>query len=68
MTARASHPLSTAYVWQLGDAQSTEINMIEKLIGYSDIVSNQRYLHFGEGEVPEEPNKNIRFDMSAPRE
>ena len=37
-------------------------------MGHSDIGSTQRYLHVGVDEVREELNKNIRFNISAPRE
>ena len=37
-------------------------------MGHPGIVSTQRYLHVGLDEVREELNKNIRFNIAAPRE
>jgi integrase len=48
--------------------RGTDINKIKEAMGHSDIVSTQRYLHVGVDEVREELNKNIRFNIAAPRE
>tara|TARA_E500000331_G_C17106417_1_gene647633 strand:+ start:478 stop:816 length:339 start_codon:yes stop_codon:yes gene_type:complete len=45
-----------------------DTNKIKQAMGHSDIVSTQRYLHLSVDEVREELNKNIRFNISAPRE
>jgi integrase len=50
------------------NARGTDINKIKEAMGHSDIVSTQRYLHVGVDEVREELNKNIRFNISGPRE
>ena len=51
------------------NARGTDINKIKQAImGHADIVSTQRYLHVGVDEVREKLNKNIRFNIAAPRE
>ena len=41
--------------------------MIKELMGDADITSTQRYLHVGVDQGREELNKNIRFNIAAPR-
>jgi integrase len=50
------------------NARGTDVNKIKDLMGHADIISTQRYLHVGVDEGREELNKNIRFNISAPRE
>ena len=58
--------LHTSGTWL--NARGTDINKIKQAMGHADIVSTQRYLHVGVDEVREELNKNIRFNIAAPRE
>ena len=50
------------------NTRGTDINKIKEAMGHADITSTQRYLHVGVDRGREELNKNIRFNIAAPRE